>query len=77
MGEYLKLCMNLLERGYLVDLNRDGDRVVIKVFRDSVNCTLWIEQFYRVHDPYSEICRRINTGVDLIERYIRREKYAY
>lgn len=67
--DYVKFRKDLLERGYFVDLYEDGDRLDIKVFRDSVSCKLWINNFSEVKDPYSEICKYINTAVESIQRY--------
>lgn len=69
MKHYSEFCKDLSDRGYFVDLHKDGDRLDIKVFRDSVSCKLWIDNISEVKDPYSEICRYINTAVECIKRY--------
>ena len=74
---YLKFCGDLSERGYFVDLHKDGDRLDIKVFRDSVSCKLWINNFSEVKYPYAEICKYINTAVESIQRYNQENRHGH
>lgn len=67
--DYTRFLADIFERGYFVDLQKDCDRLDIKVKKDSVSCKLWINNFSKIEDPYSEICEYINVAVESINRY--------